>query len=59
MPKYYCHECKRQCSVIPVDDIFPYEFWGQISTHRETYIMCEQCGSYEVEEYENEEELSL
>lgn len=54
--RYYCYECHRECSTMPVDDAFPFEFWGEVGIHHESFLMCEQCGSYEIEELSSEEE---
>lgn len=50
MVNYYCYECDRQCSTIPVDECHPSEAWGAVMWITETYLMCEQCGGYQVEE---------
>lgn len=53
--KHYCLDCQRECSTIPVDECHPSEAWGTTLSIPETYLMCEQCGSYEITENIEEE----
>lgn len=48
--RYYCRVCDEPCEVIAKEEAYPYEFWGQASYYREYFLICENCGSFELEE---------
>ena len=50
MTTYYCHDCCNQCAPMEADEVIHSEFGGSCLWNTETYLMCELCGSYEVEE---------
>lgn len=47
---YYCIDCENICEGTPVQETTPSEFWGTVEYTTETYLLCENCGSDELEE---------
>jgi len=47
---WYCHDCNRETTVIRCEDEVPYEFWGETGWYKEYFMICEICGSYNIQE---------
>lgn len=57
MISYYCNCCRHIVPVQETVDSEPYEFWGTLGYTYDIIYQCGLCGSHEVEELKNEENI--
>lgn len=57
--RYYCHDCKRECSVIEETEKVKSEAHGTSLWLPITYLICEQCGGINLDLYRTRNYVEL